>query len=243
MKSIILKLTYICVAVFFVQSMNAQFAEERKITENEVIIENQQMNIKVVDAQTKENTSSDVVVRGLNARKPILMTNISDTVFEIKNYRLYTVSCLKKGYMYYNEKFWPNEVQVHLQEVELEPLALGLKTDIRDIYFLGDKTSIYAKSKPAIDELVDWMKLNENVTLAIIGHVNGPNNEKSERFYRKASQERAASVVQYMVSQGIPMERLDSRGAGNTEMIYPDPQTNWENEANRRVEIEIIGLK
>lgn len=240
------KLVYNLFCLLFIlalsQTGNAQFAEERKIEDNEVVIEDQQMNIVVIDAESKEETESDVVVRGLNPRKPVIIEDVTDTIIEIKNYRLYTVSCLKKGYMYYNQKFWPDEVQVHYQKVDLQPLEIGLKTDIRDIMFLGDKTAIYAKSKPAIDELIEWMKLNDNVKIAIIGHVNGPNNDRSERFYRKVSLERAQAVVDYMIENGIDADRLDAKGAGNTEMIYPDPQTTWENEANRRVEIEVIGL-
>jgi hypothetical protein len=29
---------------------------------------------------------------------------------------------------------------------------------------------------------------------------------------------------------------------GNKQMLYPDPQTEWQVSANRRVEIEVTGL-
>jgi outer membrane protein OmpA-like peptidoglycan-associated protein len=144
--------------------------------------------------------------------------------------------------MYYAEKFWPEEKAVHTQEVRLKPLATGLKTDIRDIVFLGDKTEIYHKSKPALDELIEFLTLNKSVRIAVIGHVNGPDNDRSERVYRKASIERAQAVVDYLVGAGIDPERLEAVGKGNTEMIYADPQTEWQNEANRRIEIEILSL-
>jgi outer membrane protein OmpA-like peptidoglycan-associated protein len=113
---------------------------------------------------------------------------------------------------------------------------------MREITFLGDKTEIYARSKPALDDVIRWLQLNSSVSIAIIGHVNGPDNERSARFYQKASLERAKAVRDYLIENGINEARLDIKGAGNTEMIYADPATDWQNEANRRIEIEIIGL-
>jgi outer membrane protein OmpA-like peptidoglycan-associated protein len=49
-------------------------------------------------------------------------------------------------------------------------------------------------------------------------------------------------VRDYLIQRGIEPERLATKGAGNTQMIYPDPQTEWETQANRRIEIEVIGL-
>lgn len=223
-------------------STSAQFTQERRISENEPYVVRQQMHLSVTDASTMELVNADVLIKGLNPEKTVAFEAVADTSFEIKNYRLYTVSCVEKGFMYYNAKFWPSEAQTHEQVVELKPIAVGLKTDIRDITFLGDKTEIYHKSKPTLEELIDWMTLNPTVKIAVIGHVNGPDNNKSQKFYNKASTMRAKAVVDYLIAQGIDSERLEAKGAGNTEMLFPKPNTDWEHEANRRIEIEVVGL-
>lgn len=220
----------------------AQFVTDKAIEDGEAAPEFQVMNISVFDAATKQPLPSDIRVKGLNPRKAIEFENVTDTVIEIRNYRMYSVSCIKPGYMYYAEKFWPEEAMIHSQSVAMRQLELGLKTDIRDVVFLGDKTQIYHKSKPALDELIEFLNINKTVKIAIIGHVNGPDNNRANRVYQKASVERAKSVHDYLVESGIDPKRLEVRGAGNTEMIYPDPITDWQNEANRRIEIEIIGL-
>lgn len=222
--------------------MQAQFIAERGIDDREENITNQMMHIAVFDAVTKKPLPSDFSVNGLNPRKPTDFSAVTDTVLEIKAYRQYTVTCVREGYMLYSEKFWPEEAHMHNQNVALRPLAVGLKTDMREITFLGDKTEIHLRSKPALDELIRWMQLNKSVSIAVIGHVNGPDNERSARFYLKASLERAKAVCDYLIENGIAAERLEIRGAGNTEMIYPDPATDWQNDANRRIEIEVIGL-
>jgi len=237
---------HLIIGLLFISSiptqMFSQFVQEKKISENETMNGELYMNIIVENDSSENIMSADVTINGLNPRKPVVLEAVTDTTFEIKNYRLYTVSCIKKGFMYYSEKFWPAETNVHLQKVKLKPLKVGLKTDVRDITFLGDQTSIYHKSKPALQEIKQFLDLNPEIKIAIIGHVNGPNNERSKKFYQKASLERAQAVVDYLIDLGVDEERLEAQGAGNSEMLYPDPKTNWQNEANRRVEIKITAI-
>jgi flagellar motor protein MotB len=49
-------------------------------------------------------------------------------------------------------------------------------------------------------------------------------------------------VVDYLIQHGIDKERLTSKGMGNKQMIYPDPQTEWQVGSNRRIEIEITAM-
>lgn len=222
--------------------LSAQFVAEKSIESGESDNVDQSMHIEVYDAITRSGLAADVMIKGLNARKTTVLKDITDTTLAIKKYRLYTVSCIKEGYMYYAHKFWPDEMAVHVQPVELKPLAIGLKTSIEDITFLGDETSIYHKSTPALEELVKFLEMNPQVKICIIGHGNGPDVKKGDPKIKKATLKRAEAVMDFLVQSGIGRERLAVRGAGNTEMIYPDPKTDWQSEANRRIEIEVIGL-
>lgn len=229
-------------SVGFLGTLSAQFTQEKKISKDEKFTGKQFMNIKVADFTSGELLPANVYINGLNPRRQIMFQDIIDTTFEINNYRLYTVSCIKKGYMYYCDKFWPTEGQIHVQDVPLKPLSVGLTTDVRDITFLGDQTTIYHKSTAALEEIKLFLDLNPNIKVAIIGHVNGPDNSKSKKFYQKASEERAQAVVDSLIEMGVAVDRLSVQGRGNEEMLYPDPQTDWQNEANRRVQIMITGI-
>ncbi len=231
--------------VFFVASsvLSAQFVTEKAIDSTRLEFEDQRMIIKIIDGISKSPTSADVVIKGLNPRKPVVLKSVSDTTLILKSYRLYTVSVVKKGYMYFAHKFWPDEKEMHEEWVILKPLSVGLKTSIEDITFLGDQTEIYFKSAPALEELIEFLTVNPNVKIRVIGHANGPDSEKrGDAFYRKASEKRAESVRDYLISHGIDPTRLVTKGAGNKEMLFPNPTTDWETQANRRVEIEVIGL-
>jgi outer membrane protein OmpA-like peptidoglycan-associated protein len=235
-------LTFTLLFSFLVQSSFGQFVEDKRLENREAVSELQSMRLMVRDAVTEDELSTDIIIKGLNPRKPVLFESVSDTLLEIRHYRLYTISCVEPGYMYFANKFWPDEKTIHEEEIRLEPLQIGLKTDVRDISFLGNKTQIYPRSKPALEELIHFLEINPNVRLKVIGHVNGPDGSHSKRVYQKASTERAQAVIDYLIAAGIAEERLVAYGAGNTEMLYPDPQTDWQNEANRRIEIEVIGL-
>lgn len=224
-------------------SSSAQFVTEKAIDSTKVELEDQKMILKVLDGITKSPVDADVIIKGLNPRKPVVLESVKDTTLSLKSYRLYTVSVVKKGYMYFAHKFWPDEKEVHEEWVVLKPLAIGQKTNIEDITFLGDQTEIYFKSAPALEELIDFMKINPSVKIRIIGHANGPDTEKrGAAFYKKASEKRAEAVRDYLINHGIEPGRLVTKGAGNSEMVYPNPETDWQTQANRRIEIEVIGL-
>ncbi len=224
----------------------SQFFEELKIDSTQVPeAEDQKMQITVTDFRSKMFIEADVMIKGLNPRKTVVFKNFTDSTMLLKNYRIYTVSVVKEGYMYYAHKFWPAESSTHYERVELKPLSVGLKTSIEDITFLGDETQLYHKSVPALEELVQFMTVNPSVKVCIIGHANCPVNEEkknSDAYYRRASEKRGEAVVDYLVQHGIAADRLSTRGMGNKQMLYPDPQTEWQVSANRRVEIEVTDL-
>ena len=87
-------------------SASAQFTQERRISENEPYVVRQEMHLSVTDASTMELVNADVLIKGLNPRKTVVFEAVADTSFEIKNYRLYTVSCVEKGFMYYRIFQW-----------------------------------------------------------------------------------------------------------------------------------------
>ncbi|MBL7941793.1 MAG: OmpA family protein [Flavobacteriales bacterium] len=221
----------------------AQFVTEKAISGDENASDmDQKMQLEIWDSGSRTGIEADVTIKGINPRKDVVFKNITDTIFEIKKYRQYTVSCVKKGYMYYAHKFWPDEMALHVESIKLQPLQVGLKTDIEDITFLGDETKIYEKSEGTLQELVTFLNENPTVQIMIIGHGNGPDIKIGDARIMKATLQRAETVKKYLVDHGIDESRLTTKGAGNTKMRFSDPETDWQAEANRRIEIEITSL-
>jgi hypothetical protein len=219
----------------------AQFISEQAIGSDENSDNyDQRMQMEVKDGISHAALPVDLIIKGLNPRKPVVLQGVTDTTIVIKKYRQYTLSCVKEGYMYFSHKFWPDEMSLHIERILLQPLAVGLKTDIEDITFLGDETRIYEKSETTLQELIQFLTINSSVQLKIIGHGNGPDIELGDPRIMKATLQRAETVKNYLVSKGIDAQRLTVEGAGNLRMRYADPRTDWQAEANRRIEIEVV---
>lgn len=236
------KSTLTVLMIFLSISVFGQFTEEKKISDNDLAYENQLMHLKVFNAEKEDLDSVDLEISGLDPRKPVVFKAVKDTTIQIPAYRRYTVTAVKEDFMFYSERFWPDEKKVHEQEIELKPLKEGLKSDVPGIIFLGSETEIYHKSDVALSNLFEFLQKNPSVKIAVNGHVNDPDDLYSDKFLEKTSRERAQAVIDFLVNRGIDRERMKAVGKGATEMIYPDPKTDWENEENRRVEIEIVSL-
>ncbi len=97
----------------------------------------------------------------------------------------------------------------------------GLKT----IYFGYDKSSLDASSKADIKGNVDWMKANPSTKMQIEGHCDS----RGTIEYNVALGERRANAVKaYMVSLGIPADRLNVISYGKEKPIeMGDNEKAW----------------
>ncbi len=103
------------------------------------------------------------------------------------------------------------------------------------VFFKFNKATIMPVSYPLLDEVADVLRSNPSIHVRIEGHTDSKGNN---RYNKKLSDERAASVVQYLVDKGIEAYRLESVGFGEERPIE-DNSTEAGRAANRRVEIHI----
>jgi outer membrane protein OmpA-like peptidoglycan-associated protein len=108
---------------------------------------------------------------------------------------------------------------------------------LEDLYFKGGLAVILEESLPRLRRLKDFLLLNPTISIEVQGHVNdeGGNSLNSLRL----SKNRAKKVVEFLIDSGIEPRRLSAVGLGNSAPVFPNPQTEEEKEANRRVEIKI----
>ncbi|HVY47282.1 MAG TPA: OmpA family protein, partial [Minicystis sp.] len=108
-------------------------------------------------------------------------------------------------------------------------------TVLREIEFDTGKATIKARSFPILDEVVNFLEVTPDVTLAIEGHTDdrGP-ADLNERL----SDDRARSVMHYLVGHGVDAKRLSARGFGPHRPIAPN-DTPAGRQKNRRVEFHI----
>ncbi len=142
------------------------------------------------------------------------------------------------------------------------PLALtrakrGDYIEFNQVSFFRNSTILQPVSQLELDGLVDLMKENLNYKVKIHGHCNGteprdiftlgtstkyfesdPGNKKMTASAKELTELRAETARRYLVSQGIAVERILTKGEGGKMMVYP--QNSVYANYNDRIEIEII---
>ncbi|MCH8157847.1 MAG: OmpA family protein, partial [Nitrospinae bacterium] len=107
---------------------------------------------------------------------------------------------------------------------------------IRDLQFDFDKYYIKPDFEHLIAEVADVLKQNPGIRVRVDGHTDSAG---SHTHNQKLSGNRAKSVRQALVAQGIPGNRIESQGFGEGLPIAPN--TSPENMyLNRRVEITVL---
>ena len=130
------------------------------------------------------------------------------------------------------------EVEV---EPEPEPERVVLREDkieIRQaVQFEFGKAVLLEESKSLLDEVAGIIKDQPSIKkVRVEGHTD---NVGKERFNLRLSRQRAQSVREYMISQGVEPDRLISQGYGMQQPI--DTNDTEEGRArNRRVEFNIV---
>jgi outer membrane protein OmpA-like peptidoglycan-associated protein len=113
------------------------------------------------------------------------------------------------------------------------------KEEIRidDIYYDYNSYALREESKPNLDKLV---KLLEDTPGAII-QINSHTDERgSFKYNMELSENRAKSVVLYLIEKGIDPARLSSKGYGFTMPVVKNAKTEEEHQLNRRTTFKVI---
>ena len=102
------------------------------------------------------------------------------------------------------------------------------------IYFDFDKATIKPESKPTLEEMAKFLKVNASTKVYIVGHTD---MQGKHDYNIKLSRERAAAVVQALAGQyGIAKDRLSSDGVGPLAPVAAN-DSDANRARNRRVEM------
>lgn len=90
---------------------------------------------------------------------------------------------------------------------------------MENIFFEFGSAKLTSESNKGLDELVKLLNDNPNITIEIAAHTDYVGSDDANK---KLSQERAKSVVDYLLSKGIVADRLTATGYGESEPVIPD---------------------
>lgn len=126
----------------------------------------------------------------------------------------------------------------------LPKLKKGAKYPLGNINFYPGAATLLPQSMPAVEALLHLMLANKHMTILIEGHVNAVGvGDVTGPMLQDLSEERAATVKNYLSTKGIDARRMQTVGMAGRHMLYPNAETEEQMSANRRVEIKVISVK
>ena len=148
-----------------------------------------------------DGTNKKISVRGDGSFEEVIEPNVSYILL---------ASC--KGFLNHKEEIRVQPV-TESQEYTLQfPLAsIRVPVLIDNIFYDYNKATLRPESKTALDELVKLLEENPNVTIELSAHAD---YRGSAAYNKTLSQHRAESVVNYLIENGIPKDRLTPVGYG-----------------------------
>jgi len=144
-----------------------------------------------------------------------------------------------KGYPFYSENFQVEKsytsLQPYLKDIVLQKAEVGTVVVLKNIFFDFDRSDLKPESYEEMDRLVTYLEHNK-VKIEIGGHTD---DQGSDEYNDRLSQDRAKSVYDYLVQHGIDSSRLSYRGYGKRQPIA-DNATEEGRATNRRTEFKIV---
>ena len=119
-----------------------------------------------------------------------------------------------KGYLNHQEQIRVEPVTKSEEYVLQFPLAnISAPVLIENIFYDFNKATLRPESKTALDQLVQLLNENPNVTIELSAHTDC---RGSDAYNERLSQQRAESVVNYLIASGIAADRLTPKGYGES---------------------------
>ena len=108
-----------------------------------------------------------------------------------------------------------------------------------DTYFDFDKANLKPDGQRKLDEIASRLKQMELEVVVAEGHTDSIGSAK---YNENLSLRRAAAVKTFLVSRGLPADRIHISGKGESQPVASNA-TREGRAKNRRVEVEVVGKK
>ena len=121
---------------------------------------------------------------------------------------------------------------------EQPAFTVGSTFVLKEIFFEFDKSTLLQQSFFELMKLLSLLDTYPQMCIQICGHTDG---KGSDAYNQRLSENRAKAVVDYLVSKGVNVKRLQYKGYGKS-MPLASNDTEEGRAMNRRVEFKIISM-
>ncbi len=151
----------------------------------------------------------------------------------------YILTVKKEGYAYETKFLSASEQEGQKRmDFDVKPIEVGASYKLNDIYFATNSYVLTEKSKEIIESFIEFLKDNPHIKVEIQGHTDDVGNDQSNLVL---SDNRAKSVYEFIIQQGVASNRLTYKGFGKTKPIASN--ANEEGKAKNRRTVFVIVQK
>ncbi|MGZ8524284.1 MAG: OmpA family protein [Chitinophagaceae bacterium] len=151
----------------------------------------------------------------------------------------YAFNVNRRGYLFYSENFSLSKQSldsVYQKNIPLQPIEANASVVLNNIFFDVNKFEIRPESQVELDKIVQLLIDNPTVKIQITGHTD---NAGKPTLNLALSNNRAKTVVSYLINKGISSQRLSYKGFGETQAVA-DNKTEESRAKNRRTEMKVV---
>jgi OmpA-OmpF porin, OOP family len=123
-----------------------------------------------------------------------------------------------------------------VQQLRAERTSRGMVVTLEDVLFEVNGAALQPGAQAELLRLADYLERNPDRKIMIEGHTD---NTGGSDYNLQLSQLRAQSVESYLMSSGVPADRIRAIGYGETRPEAPNDSATGRQQ-NRRVEIVIL---
>lgn len=157
--------------------------------------------------------------------------------------RDYAFNVSKTGYLFFSENFsllnLDDPTKPYIMNIPLQPIEQGSTVVLRNIFFEFNSYELLPESFVELNKVVDYMNFHPSLKIEIGGHTD---NTGSKEYNKTLSENRARSVYNYLIENGISKDRLSYKGYDFSVPIA-DNDTEEGKSQNRRTEFKVISTK
>ncbi len=151
----------------------------------------------------------------------------------------YGIAVKSGGYLFHSENLNIPPTTIYQEitkDIKLNKLAIGSTIVLNNIFFDFNKAVLRPESIPELERLIKLMTDFPTLKIEISGHTD---NIGTAAYNKPLSENRAKSVVDYLISKGIDKTRMTFVGYGFDKPIATN-DTEDGRQQNRRTEFKIL---
>ncbi len=212
-----------------------QAVDRTRVFDDRLPNDNTNIYLKIRDDETGLPIIAKV---NITTKKRSSLYSASDILLGADSKTKVNIICDAEGYFFKDTAVNMSTLTNDTVVIEMKSISVGKIFKIDKIEFLKGTDQLYPGAEGILRRVKDFLILNSDVRIEIQGHVNSDGDES--KVAMKLSKKRALAIKKYFLKAGINKDRMTHIGYGNKMPVYPTPKNEYEQQANRRVEIKII---